>query len=92
MSREDLHAIKILLQFLDVALLLGPAILEPGDHLGVGQAQGGGDLITISWRQVLLVQEALLQLKDLVIGEGGARFALFFRLRTVREDVQVGFI
>jgi len=57
-----------------------------------GQAQGGGDLVAIGRRQVLLVEEPLLQLEDLVVGEGGARLALLLRLRSVREDVQMGFI
>lgn len=89
---EDLDAVEVLFQLLDVALLLGPAVLEPGDHLGVGQAQGGGDLVAIGRGQVLLVEETLLQLKDLVVGEGGAGLALLLGLWSVREDVQMGFV
>lgn len=89
---EDFDAVEVLLQLLDVALLLSATVLEPGDHLGIGQAQRGGDLIAIRGRQILLVEEALLQLKDLMVGEGGARLALLLRLRPVREYVQVRFI
>lgn len=89
---EHLDAVEVLLQLLNVALLLGPSVLEPSDHLRIGETQRGGDLVTIGGRQILLVEETLLQLEDLMVGEGGARLALLLRLRTVREYVQVRLI
>lgn len=44
---EHFDAIEVLLQLLNVALLLGPAVLEPCDHLGIRETQRGGDLIPI---------------------------------------------
>lgn len=89
---EYLDAVEVLLQLLNVALLLGPSVLEPSDHLRIGESQRGGDLVTIGGRQILLVEETLLQLEDLMVCEGGARLALLLRLRTVREYVQVRLI
>lgn len=36
---EDLGRLDVLLQLLHVALELGPPVLEPGDYLGVRQAE-----------------------------------------------------
>lgn len=65
-----LGALHVLLELLHVALELGPPVLEPRDDLSVGQPQLGGDLVAIGGRQVLLVEEPLLQLEDLMVGEG----------------------
>lgn len=81
--------LPVLLLFFVVPLHLGPPVLEPRDHLRVGQAQAGRDLVPVRRRQVLLVQEALLQLEDLVVGERGARLAFLLRLRARVEQVQV---
>ena len=52
----------------------------PGDDLCVGEAQGEGDLVAIGRRQILLVEEPLLQLEDLVVSECRSRFALLLAL------------
>lgn len=79
----------VLLQLLHVALELGPAILEPRDDLGVAEAKLGGDLVAIGRRQVLLVEEALLELEDLLVREGRPALSLLLRLLPVVEQVQV---
>ena len=74
------------LQLLQVPLQLGAPVLEPRDHLGVGEAQRGGDLVSVGRGQVLLVEEALLQLVDLLVREGRPRLAsLLGRLRLGEE-------
>jgi len=87
---EDFGRLDVLLELLHVALELGAPILEPRDHLRVAQAELRGDLVAVGRRQVLLVQEPLLQLEDLVVGEGGARLALLLCVLLPRvEQVQV---
>lgn len=81
--------LPVLLLLLVVPLHLGPTVLEPRDDLRVRQAEAGRDLISVGRRQVLLVQEPLLQLEYLVIGERGARLALLFGLRPRVEQVQM---
>lgn len=45
-------------------------------HLAAWDAQLAGDLVPVCWRQILLVNESLLKLKDLGVGEGGSGFPL----------------
>lgn len=52
---------------------LGASILEPGLNLRVGHAQGLGQCRPLCRGQVLLAQEAALQLQHLRAGKGGAR-------------------
>jgi hypothetical protein len=86
---EELGALDVLLELLHVALELGPPVLEPGDDLGVGQAQRGGDLVAVRRTEVLLVEEPLLQLEDLVVGEGRPRLSLLLGLLARVEQVEV---
>lgn len=83
-QRHDVHlpagaqflgGLHIGLHLLQVPLELGAPILEPGDDLRVGEAQLLRDLVAIGGGQVLLVQEALFQLVDLVVGESRARLS-----------------
>ena len=50
-------------------------VLEPRDHLGVAERQRLRDLVAVGRRQVLLVEEPLLELVDLLVGERRARLA-----------------
>ena len=88
-DEERIHRLHVLFQLLHVAFQLGPAILEPGDHLGVTEAQLGGYLVAVGWRQVLLVKKALLQLEDLLVREGRPALSFLLRLLPVVEQVQV---
>ena len=45
-------------------------------HLAAWDAQLAGDLVPVCWRQIFLVNESLLKLKDLSVGEGGSGFPL----------------
>ena len=106
-SAEDLGRLDVLLQLLHVSLELGPPVLEPGDHLGVRQAEcqcnlfhfnemlqlriktsaeEAAYLVSIGRRQVLLIEEPLLQFEDLMIGERRPGFALLFRLLARAEQ------
>lgn len=81
--------LPVLLLLLVVPLHLGPPVLEPRDHLGVGQPEAGRYLVPVGRRQILLVQETFLQLEYLVVGKSGARFAFLFGLRPRVEQVQM---
>jgi hypothetical protein len=63
--------------------------LEPRDDLRVAEAQLTRDLVPVCRRQILLVQESLLQLEDLVVGKRCARLPLLLGLLAVVEEVQV---
>lgn len=67
-----LEGLHVGLHLLQVALQLGAPVLEPGDDLGIAQPQLRRDVVSVGRRQVLLVEEALFQLVDLVVGEGRA--------------------
>lgn len=43
-TAQNLGRLDVLFQFLHVSFEFGASILEPGDHLGVGQSQCQGDL------------------------------------------------
>ena len=43
-TAQNLGRFDVLFQFFHVAFEFGASILEPGDHLGVGQSQRQGDL------------------------------------------------
>jgi hypothetical protein len=88
-NEEGIHRLHVLLQLLHIALELGSSILEPSDNLGIAQAELGRDLIAIRGRQILLVEESLLQLEDLLIREGRPALSFLFRLLSVVEQVQV---
>lgn len=88
-DQKRIHRLHVLLQLLHVPLELRPPVLEPRDHLGIAQAQLGGDLVPVRRAQVLLIQESLLQLEDLLIRERGPTLAFLLRLLAVVEQVQV---
>lgn len=73
---------------------LHPFCLRPcqSTHLRVREAQRGRDLVPVRRGQILLVQEPLLELEDLRVGEGGPRFPLLLWLGPVREQVQMGLL
>ena len=75
--------------FLQVSLQLRAPVLEPRDHLRVRQSQTERDLVPVGRREVLLVEEALLEFVDLLIREGRARFPSLLRRRILCEHVQL---
>ena len=85
---RDLGGLHVRFHLLQVPLELGAPVLEPGDDLRVGQPQLLGDLVPVRRAQVLLVQEALLQLVDLVVGERRARLPTFLRVVSLAEERQ----
>ena len=89
MRGEEFRTFHVLLQFFHVPLELGPSVLEPRDHLRVGQAQTGRDFVPIGRTEVFLVEEPFLQFEDLVVGEGRPRFPLLLGLLPVVEEVEV---
>lgn len=58
------------------SLPLGPPVLVPGLHLGVGQVQLGCKLLPVLHREILLFLETSLQSLKLVVGEGCSCFSL----------------
>lgn len=66
--------------FLQLSLLqplrLGPSVLEPDLHLGLGQTQRRRELGPLRNAQVLLLPELLLQRQELLRGERGPRLAV----------------
>ena len=86
---EHLGRFDVLLQLLHVALELGAPVLKPGDDLRIGQAERQGDLVAVGRRQVLLIEEPLLQLEYLVVGEGRARLALLLGLLARTEQLRM---
>ncbi len=54
-------------------------------YLCVGKTESGCDFVAIGRRKILLVEETFLQLEDLMVGEGGARFPLLLRRRLRRK-------
>lgn len=46
-DQKRIHGLHVLLKLLHVPLELRPPVLEPRDHLGIGQTQLIGDLIPI---------------------------------------------
>lgn len=52
------------------AFPLGPAVLEPDFHLHLAEFEGVGDLRALGQREVLFAVELLLQLEQLLTGEG----------------------
>ena len=48
----------------------------PETHLSSRESQCGGDLVSVRWRQILLVKESLFKLKYLMVGEGCSGFSL----------------
>lgn len=73
-----------------------PAVLVPGLNLCVCQTQRGSELHPVLHTQVLLALEAPLQLRELVVGEGRARFPGLLHARrghvATTRDVPVCFI
>ncbi|KAJ8941771.1 hypothetical protein NQ318_006428 [Aromia moschata] len=70
---------------LHVPLQLRPSILEPGDDLGVGNAQGRGNLVSDGGTYVFLVQEPFLKFEELEVGEGRAGLSLLLRYSVSRN-------
>lgn len=89
LRRDFLQRLHVRLHLLQVPLELGPAVLEPGDDLRIGQSQLLRDLVTVGRREVLLVEEPLLQLIDLMVGEGCPRLSPLLRSLPLTEGVQV---
>ena len=85
---DRLRRLHVRLHLFKIPLELGAAVLEPGDDLRVGETQLLGDLVAVRRAQVLLVQEALLQLVDLVVGEGRARLSSLFGSIPLAEQRQ----
>lgn len=52
------------------AFPLGPAVLEPDFYLHLAEFEGVGDLRALGQREVLFAVELLLQLQELLAGEG----------------------
>lgn len=73
--RDFLQRLHVSLHLFQVTFKLGPAVLEPGDDLRVRQSQLLRDLVAIGRREILLVQKPLLQLVNLVVGEGRPRLS-----------------
>lgn len=46
--------------------------MEPCDHLCVAETERQSDLVAVRRRKILLVEESLLELKDLVVGKRSA--------------------
>ena len=63
--------------FLQVPFQFRATVLEPRDHLGIGETQTQSDVISISRCQVFLVEKSLLQFVNLLVGESRARFPSF---------------
>ena len=76
-TSDDLCRRDVSFELLNVSLQLGASVLEPRDHLRVGETQLRGDLVTVGWREVLLVQKAFFQFVDLLVGECSSTFASF---------------
>lgn len=86
---DFLERLHVRLHLLQVSLELGPSVLEPGDDLRVGQTQLLCDLVSVGRWQVFLVQKALFQLVDLVVGEGRAGLPSFFGGLSLAEGVEM---
>lgn len=57
---------------------LGSPVLKPNLDLSLRELQLGGELCSLSYRQVLLLSELLLQGVQLLGSEGGPRFPVWF--------------
>lgn len=87
--QHRVDSLDVLLELLHVPFELGSPVLEPRDHLGITEAQLRGDLVAIRRTQVFLIEKALFQLEDLLIGEGRSALALLLRLLPIVEQVEV---
>lgn len=85
---HGLGGLHVRLHLFQIPLELGPPVLKPSDHLCVGQAELMGDLVPVRWAQVFLVQEALFQLVDLLVGERRAGFPPLFWSISLAEERQ----
>lgn len=63
--------------------------LSPRPYLRVAEAEALRQLVPVGGREVLLVQEPLLQLEDLVVGERRPALPLLLRRLFVAEEVEV---
>lgn len=86
---DFLKRLHVRFHLLQVPLEFGPAVLKPGDDLRVGESQLLRDLVTVGRREVLLVQKPLLQLVNLVVGEGRPRLSPFLRRLPLSEGVEM---
>lgn len=89
MRVDDFRVFHVFFELFHVAFELGATVLEPCYHLGVGEAQAGGDFVAVGRAEILLIEETLFELEDLMIGERRARFSFFLRLLAVVEEVEV---
>lgn len=85
---RGLGGLHVRFHLLQVPLELGPPVLKPGDDLSVGQTELLGDLVPVRRTQVLLVQEAFLQLVDLVVGKRRAGLPPLLRGVPLAEERQ----
>lgn len=53
--------------------------------LSIRETEGRRDFVSVRGREVLLIQKPLLQLENLVVGEGRPRLALLLRRLLVGE-------
>ena len=65
--------------------------MDRDSNLCIGKAELGGDLVSVRRRQILLVQEPLLQLEDLVVGESRPGLPLLLG-RLLRRERQLRWI
>lgn len=70
-----MRSFDVFLELLHVSLELRPSVLEPCDHLCVAETERQSDLVAVRRGEILLVEESLLELKDLVVGERSAGLA-----------------
>lgn len=74
---QFLCRLHVCFHLFQVPLELGPAILKPRYHLGIGQTQLLGDLVSVRGGQIFLIQKPLFQFVDLVVCKGCSRLSPF---------------
>ncbi|MPC48875.1 hypothetical protein E2C01_042661 [Portunus trituberculatus] len=87
MDETKMPIVICLIIYFFAFLLLFLLIIVAATHLRITQAEALRQLVPVSGRKVLLVEEPLLQLKDLVVGEGGAALSLLLRRLPVVEEI-----
>lgn len=87
-SARGLGGLHVCLHLLQVPLELRPPVLKPSYDLCIGQTKLLGDLVPVRRAQVLLVQEALLQLVDLVVRKRSAGLPSLLRRVSLAKERQ----
>lgn len=80
--------LHVCFHLLQVPLELRSPVLKPSYDLCICQTKLLGDLVPVCRAQVLLVQEALLQLVDLVVGKRGAGLPSLLRRVSLAKERQ----